>query len=156
MKAFAPSEQFQKLLAAQLEDSFLRQAEQFEKDGLLILPSYFQGCLEKWRGWYQHTMERVGSSQPTLHMQTFTATSHTNVELSNDVQAAVADPYLLALLAYVAGGNIQLSDFRAATTHPGGDCYSHAETAVAMSRSECKHFQLNQSQGGQFLSTCKG
>ncbi|CAE7444643.1 hypothetical protein AK812_SmicGene20131 [Symbiodinium microadriaticum] len=121
MKAFAPSEQFQKLLAAQLEDSFLRQAEQFEKDGLLILPSYFQGCLEKWRGWYQHTMERVGSSQPTLHMQTFTATSHTNVELSNDVQAAVADPYLLALLAYVAGGNIQLSDFRAATTHPGED-----------------------------------
>ncbi|CAE7189573.1 unnamed protein product, partial [Symbiodinium sp. CCMP2456] len=121
MKAFAPSEKFQKRLADQLKDSFLRQAQQFEKDGLLILPSYFQGCLEKWRDWYQHTMERVGSSQPTLHMQTFTATSHTSVELSNDVQAAVADPYLLALLAYAAGGNIQLSDFRAATTHPGED-----------------------------------
>ena len=63
------------------------------------------------------------------------------------MQAAVADPYLLALLAYVAGGNIQLSDFRAATTHPGG----HAACG-----SKCKQFALNQRQGCQFLSTCKG
>ncbi|CAE7520705.1 unnamed protein product [Symbiodinium sp. CCMP2592] len=120
MKAFAPSEQFQKQLAAQLKDSFLRQAQQFEKDGLLFF-TILIGCLEKWRGWYQDAIERIGSFQPALRMQTFTATSHTNIELSNDVQAAVADPYLLALLAYVAGGNIQLSDFRAATTHPGED-----------------------------------
>ena len=68
MKACARSEQFQKQ-----GDSFLRQAQQFEKDGLLILPSSFQGSLEKWQGWYQDTMERVGSFQPTLHMQAFTA-----------------------------------------------------------------------------------
>ena len=121
MKAFEPAAQFRKDFQAQFSASFKHQADQFAKDGLLILPSYFGASLQHWRSWYDQTMAQAGSLQPALHMRTFTATSHAGVKLSSSVQASVADPYLLALLKSVAGGSIQLSDFRAATTCPGED-----------------------------------
>lgn len=50
--------------------------------------------LDAWHHWYEETMERVGTLQPDLHMQTFTATSHDGVELSDAVLRSISDPRL--------------------------------------------------------------
>ncbi|CAJ1378628.1 unnamed protein product [Effrenium voratum] len=118
MQVFQPSLPFRERFLENLGPRFAEHARQFARDGLLIVPGYITN-LACWDKWYTSTMNRVGSYQRDLHMKTFTATSHERVEICEEVLRCIADPYLLALITFAAGGLVKLSDFRAATTFPG-------------------------------------
>ena len=132
MQVFQPSLPFRERFLENLGPRFAEHARQFARDGLLIVPGYITN-LACWDKWYTSTMNRVGSYQRDLHMKTFTATSHERVEICEEVLRCIADPYLLALITFAAGGSVKLSDFRAATTFPGPEVAVRQEHCHALS-----------------------